>query len=189
MKLKKINYFDTVIYIIYIISIGYFLFNKDYKNVGLPTIAFIINLILKWAYSKNFLILDSSLYIVGSLFILFCLVFGSSFRLYDSIKHYDDFLHFWSGFITIKIGFNIIKIVEISNFTNKLLIVILLFFFAMWFASVCEIIEYSLDTLFKMNTQQGGLTDTIHDMIDALFGSIIMIIYYIKKYKHIINPI
>ena len=119
---KKINYFDTVICIIYIISIGYFLFNKDYKNVGLPTIAFIINLILRWVYSKNFLILDSSLYIVGSLFILFCLVFGSSFRLYDSIKHYDDFLHFWSGFITIKIGFNIIKIVEISNFTNKLLI-------------------------------------------------------------------
>jgi hypothetical protein len=51
----------------------------------------------------------------------------------------------------------------------------------MGFASVCEIIEYSLDTLFKMNTQQGGLTDTMHDMIDALFGSIIMIIYYIKK--------
>ena len=109
MRLKKINYFDTTICIIYLASIGYFLFNKDYKNAALPTVAFIINLILRWAYSKNLLILDNSLYIVGSLFILFCLVFGSSFRLYDSIKHYDDFLHFWSGFITVKIFFNIIK--------------------------------------------------------------------------------
>ncbi len=181
MKFKKINYFDIVICIIYIISIGYFLFNKDYKNVALPTVAFVINLIIRFAYSKNFIILDSSLYIVGSLFILFCLVFGSSFRFYDSIKHYDDFLHFWSGFITVKIGFNIIKIVKVSNFTSKLLAVILLFFFTMGFASVCEIVEYTLDTLFKMNTQQGGLTDTMNDMIDALFGSIIMIIYYIKK--------
>lgn len=57
----------------------------------------------------------------------------------------------------------------------------------MGFASICEIVEYSLDTIFKMNTQQGGLTDTMNDMIDALFGSIIMIVYYIKKYKHIIT--
>lgn len=90
----KINYFDTAY--LYNISSFHriFLFNKDYKNAALPTVAFIINLILRWAYSKNLLILDNSLYIVGSLFILFCLVFGSSFRLYDSIKHYDDFCTF-----------------------------------------------------------------------------------------------
>ena len=74
---------------------------------------------------------------------------------------FDDFLHFWSGFITVKIGFTIIKTIEISNFNSKLLVIILLFFFAMGFASICEIVEYSLDTIFKMNTQQGGLTDTI----------------------------
>ena len=181
MKLKKLNYFNAVIYILYIISIGYFLFNKDYGNAGLSTVAFIINLILRWIYSKNFILLDNSLYIVGSLFILFCLVFGSSFGLYDKINHYDDFLHFWSGFITVKIGFNIIKFVGINNFNNKLLVVILLLFFAMGFASICEIVEYSLDTLFKMDTQKGGLTDTMHDMLDALIGSILMIIYYIRK--------
>ena len=47
MRLKKINYFDTTICIIYLASIGYFLFNKDYKNAALPTVAFIINLILR----------------------------------------------------------------------------------------------------------------------------------------------
>ena len=180
---KKINYFNIIIYSVYIIYIGYFLFSKDYTNSSLCTIAFIINLILRWIYYKNFIILDNSLYIVGSLFILFCLVFGSSFKFYDSIKHYDDFLHFWSGFITVKIGFNIIKALEVNLFNKSLLVVILLFFFAMGFASICEIIEYSLDTFFKMNTQKGGLTDTIQDMIDALFGSILMIIYYIKKYN------
>lgn len=181
MKSKIINFFNIILYTIYIISIGYFLFNKDYTSAGLSTVAFVINLILTWIYSKNFIVLDNSLYIVGSLFILFCLVFGSSFKFYDSIKHYDDFLHFGSGFITIKIGFNIIKFVEVSNYINKLLVIVLLFFFAMGFASICEIIEYLLDTIFKTSTQKGGLTDTMHDMIDALLGSIIMLVYYIRK--------
>lgn len=181
MKSKKIKYFNLFLYIIYIFSIAYFLLNKDYSYAGLSTIALFINLIISWIYIKNYFILDNSLYTVGSLFILFCLVFGSSFNLYDKIKYYDDFLHFWSGFITVKIGFNIIKTIGIKNFNNKLLLIILLFFFSMGFASICEIIEYYLDTLFKMNTQQGGLTDTMHDMRDALLGSLIMIIYYIKN--------
>lgn len=181
MKLKKISYFNIFIYTMYIISIGYFLLNKNYTNAGLCSVAFIINLILRWLYSKKLAILDTSLYIVGSLFIFFCLVLGSSFKFYDMIKHYDDFLHFWSGFISVKIGFNIIKAIKINTSNYKLLTVILLFFFAMGFASVCEILEYGLDSLFKMNTQAGGLKDTMHDMIDALLGSIIMIIYYLKK--------
>ena len=181
MKSKKISYFNILLSIAYILSIIYFLFKKDYTDAGLCGAAFIINLILRYAYYKNLIILDKSLYIVGSLFIFSCLVLGSSFKLYDKINHYDDFLHFWSGFISIKIGYNIIKHIEINSSNNKLLVVILLFFFAMGFASVCEIIEYTLDTSFKMNTQKGGLTDTMHDMIDALIGSILMIIYYIRK--------
>ena len=97
------------------------------------------------------------------------------------IKHYDDFLHFWSGFIAVKIGFNILRFIKVNKFIHKVLIIILLFFFAMGFASICEIIEYGLDTIFKMNTQKGGLPDTMQDMIDSLLGCIIMIIYYIRK--------
>ena len=181
MKSKKVSYFNIILFIAYIISIIYFLFKKDYTNAGLCGAAFIINLIFRYAYYKNLIILDKSLYIVGSLFIFFCLVLGSSFKFYDIIKHYDDFLHFWSGFITVKIGFNIIKTIKSRKYINKLLIIMLLFFFAMGFASICEIIEYSLDTIFKMNTQTGGLRDTMQDMIDALMGSVIMIIYYIRK--------
>lgn len=181
MKLKKISYFNIFIYTIYIISIGYFLLNKNYTNASLCSVAFIINLILRWLYSKKLSILDTSLYIVGSLFIFFCLVLGSSFKFYDMIKHYDDFLHFWSGFIAVKIGFNILRFIKVNKFIHKVLIIILLFFFAMGFASICEIIEYGLDTIFKMNTQKGGLPDTMQDMIDSLLGCIIMIIYYIRK--------
>ena len=168
MKSKKVSYFNIMLYIAYIVSIIYFLFKKDYTNAGLCTVAFIINLIILYAYYKNLIILDKSLYITASLFIFSCLVLGSSFKLYDIIKYYDDFLHFWSGFITVKIGFNIIKTIKSRKYINKLLIIMLLFFFSMGFASICEIIEYSLDTIFKMNTQAGGLSDTMQDMIDAL---------------------
>ena len=181
MKSKKVSHFNIILFIAYILSIIYFLFKKDYTNAGLCTVVFIINLIILYAYYKNLIILDKSLYITASLFIFSCLVLGSSFKLYDIIKHYDDFLHFWSGFITVKIGFNIIKTIKSRKYINKLLIIMLLFFFSMGFASICEINEYALETMFKMNTQAGGLSDTMQDMIDALIGSVIMIIYYIRK--------
>ena len=181
MRLKKINYFNIILYTMYIISIGYFLLNKNYTNASLCSVTFIFNLILRYLYSKNLPILDTNLYVIGSLFIFFSLVLGSSFKLYDIVNHYDDFLHFGSGFLTVKIGFNIIKNIKASDFINKLLVIILLFFFAMGFASIFEIIEYGLDTIFNMNTQKGGLTDTMQDMIDSLLGCIIMIVYYIRK--------
>lgn len=174
--------FNVLIFTIYILSIIYFLFKKDYSGASLSFISLVISIVLSFIYKKNIEELDFSLYIVLNLFVLASFVFGSSYKLYDKIKYYDDFLHFWSGFISVKIGWNIFKYIKLENI-NRILLFIILLLFAMGIASICEISEYLLDTIFKMETQSGGLKDTMHDMIDAFIGAILMLIYLFKKYN------
>ena len=55
--------------------------------------------------------------------------------------------------------------------------------FTMGLASLWEVAEFSLDSLFGMNTQIGGLSDTMIDMIDEIAGGIISIPYFLIKIK------
>jgi hypothetical protein len=181
MKDKKINIFKILLYTVYIFSIAFFAFKSEYGKVGLSALCLVITFILSRAYSKNLAILDINLYIVGNLFILSSFLLGSSYGLYDKIKHYDDFLHFVSGFISVKIGWNILKVTKEKNIVSKILIFIVIFFFSMGVSGACELSEYILDTLFNMDTQPGGLKDTMQDMIDSLVGAFMMIRYYYKK--------
>jgi hypothetical protein len=186
MKDKKINIFKILLYAIYLFSVVFFMFKSEYGKVGLSLLCLVIVFILSKIYSKNLAILDRSLFIASNLFILFSFLLGSCYNLYDKIKYYDDLLHFISGFISVKIGWNMLSIVKNTDVNNnKLLIFIIILFFSMGISSICELSEYALDVLFKMDTQSGGLKDTMHDMIDALAGSCIMILYYTKsKFKN-----
>ncbi len=180
MKNKNINIFKILLYAIYLFSAVFFMFKSEYGKVGLSLLCLIIIFILNKIYSKNLAVLDRNLFIASNLFILFSFLLGSCYNLYDKIKYYDDFLHFISGFISVKIGWNILASLKNIN-NNKLLVFVVILFFSMGISSICEISEYALDVLFKMHTQSGGLKDTMHDMIDALAGSCIMILYYTKN--------
>ncbi|MGL6106453.1 hypothetical protein [Romboutsia sp.] len=183
MNSKKIKTFNYIMYIIYVFSIIYFAFNKNYSGAGLSTTSLVITFCLNKAYKKKIKPLDSSLYVVANLFVLFAIVLGSSYELYDKIKYYDDFLHFWSGFISVKIGWNLLNTIEVNPTKNKFIFFVIIFLFAMGISSIFEIGEFVLDTVFKMNTQAGGLKDTMQDMIDSLLGGLIMITYYFRKIK------
>ena len=135
----------------------------------------------KYKYSKNYPIIDKSLLIFGNLFILSSFVLGSCYNLYDKIKIYDDFLHFGSGFISVKIGWNILNFLNIQNSSSKITILILILFFGIGISSFFEIVEYTLDVLFGKHTQVGALKDTMQDMIDALIGGIIIIWYFLEE--------
>ena len=181
MKNKKINIFKVLLYAVYIFSIIFFVFKSEYGKVGLSTLCLVITFVLGKLYSKNLAILDRNLFIIGNLFILSSFLLGSCYGFYDKIKLYDKFLHFWSGFISVKIGWNILKVTKDKNIISKILIFFVIFFFSMGVSAVCELYEYILDVLFNMNTQPGGLKDTMQDMINALIGALIMITYYYKK--------
>jgi uncharacterized membrane protein YjdF len=182
MNNKKLKVFRWVLYIIYIISIGYFLIKKNFASAGMSTFCLVVTLILTMLYYRKVEILDTSLYVVLNLFIFFSILLGSSYDLYQ-INHYDDFLHFWSGVIGLKIGYNALKALQVTGRRNKIIFLVVIFLVGMGISSIFEIVEYSMDTLFGANTQAGGLKDTMHDMIDSLLGAIIMVIYYINKLR------
>ena len=94
-------------------------------------------------------------------------------------------MHFWSGFITVKIGWNILNFLNIQNSSSKIIILVLILFFGLGISGLLEIIEYLLDVVFGKDTQSGGLKDTMQDMIDALVGGLIMSGYYLRKIKKI----
>lgn len=184
MNSKAISKFNYFICLIYLFSIMFFAFNKNYEGGSLSLLSLVITVILYKAYKKDIKILDNYLYIVINLFILSSFVLGSSYKLYDKIKYYDDFLHFWSGFISVKLGWHLLDILEVNNIKHKMIFFTVLILFAMGISSICEIVEFLLDNIWGMKTQVGGLKDTIHDMIDSFLGGFIMIIYYYRKIKN-----
>ncbi|WP_394863219.1 hypothetical protein [Paraclostridium bifermentans] len=181
MNKNSLKIFKSLLYAIYIFSIGYFLFNKDYGKVSISFLCLIILYILTKAYIKNFYVIDTPLYVVGNIFVLFSFLIGSCYGMYDIFKPYDSFLHFWSGFISLKIGWNILKYYNTPTLTDKILFFIVIFFFSLGVSGLCEIVEYLLDQFFNMTTQAGGLKDTMQDMIYAMIGAFLMVIYYIRK--------
>lgn len=181
MNKNSLKIFRYLLYAIYIFSISYFLFTKDYGKSSISFLCLIILFILTKAYVKNFYVIDTPLYVVGNLFVLFSFLIGSCYGIYDIFKPYDSFLHFWSGFISLKICWNILKYYNPPNLIDKILFFIVIFFFSLGVSGLCEIVEYLLDRFFNMTTQAGGLKDTMQDMMYAMTGAFLMIIYYIRK--------
>lgn len=183
---KSTSYINIILYIIYIGSIGFFAYTKSFGNIGLSLACLIGTFILSIFNKKYSAQLNDNLYITLVLFIMFSSLLGSCYRFYDIINHYDDFLHIWSGFISVSTAYSLLIIFNTSDIVNKInkyFIAIYLFVFVIAVAGLWEIMEFSIDTLFGLHTQAGGLTDTMIDMIDGLLGSIIMIPFTMKKLK------
>lgn len=186
MSTKNSKKFKWLIYLIYIFSVVYFLFKGDNTKAVISFISLVIAYIISKLYFKNFNVIDTPLYIIGNLFIVASFLVGSCYGMYDIFKPYDSVLHFISGFITVKIGWNILKYIFVTpprNSLDRLLFFIVIFFFSLGVSGICEIAEYLLDQFLNMTTQSGGLKDTMQDMMYAISGALLMIIYYVKRYK------
>lgn len=178
---------NLALIIAYIFSTVYFFINKDIGSAAISIACLLGTIILYIVNQRNNKLIDNNLYIVLVLFILFSSLLGTCYRFYDIINHYDDFLHVWSGFISVSAAFAILNYFikdEVVIKMSKFFIAIYLFMFSMGVASLWEIMEFLLDTFCGLNTQAGGLTDTVVDMIDALVGSIIMVPIIIRKIKN-----
>ena len=177
-----IKIFNIILRVIYVLSGLYFLtINLNLLNVLLCAFCFIGSLLLGYLRKKS-IIRTYGLSIVSDLFLFFSTILGTCYGFYGLINGYDDFLHVWSGFIAVAMAFNLLLITNKDDLNvSKLFVIIYLFMFSMGVASLWEICEFSIDNLLGMNTQAGGLNDTMVDMIDGLIGTVIMILFYLKR--------
>lgn len=182
-KKKVLSYISKLIFIIYLVSIVYFIFFNKVESIVFALASLIGTVILIYLNKKFDKLFDTSLIITLVIFIFFAGLLGSSFRFYDNIKNYDDFLHIWSGFIACSgayVLFNCFANMEINSRERKIFFVIYMFMFSMGVASIWELIEFFSDQVFHTNCQVGSLVDTMMDMFDCFIGSIIMISCYAK---------
>lgn len=177
------KYITILLLIIYLGSIAIFVKDKNTMNILIASICTVGTIILYFVHKKYTRLIDNNLYIVSALFVMISSLLGSCYGFYN-INHYDDFLHLWSGLITVSIAFSIMTFFHSDNDLkkiNKYFIIIYLFMFSMGVASLWEISEFLIDRFLGMNMQVGGLVDTMIDMIDALVGAIIMLPFIYKK--------
>lgn len=169
----------------YTLSLIYFIFYGQMYQITPCFCSLLTTLFIKLIYKK---FID----IFSPILILFIIVFtfaasylGSSLDFYG-IHHYDDLMHFSSGVLTTLFAydlFHLLNVNPVSASFSRRLIIAFVFFFSMAVAGLWEISEFLIDDFFTANMQAGGLTDTMMDMINAFFASIITILFYELVYK------
>lgn len=182
MKKNTVKYINILIYTIYLVSGVFFITKKDFSSLFITAGCLVGTFILSFINKKYNKLLDNALYIGIIIFIMISSLLGTCYNFY-SINHYDDFLHLVSGGLSCVVAWSIFKYFNIESQQKLIFLAIFVFMFNMGVASLWEILEFLLDTFLGMNTQAGGLTDTVIDMIDALIGSIITIPFIIKYSK------
>ena len=116
------------------------------------------------------------------IFILLSLFLGKALNFYHIIPYWDRILHFLSGFLTAKMGFEIYIKLK-GNTINKTLTILFCILFASACASVWEIWEFFSDILFKTNAQNNSLNDTMWDIILGTSSSFLYAFFFCKKRK------
>ena len=178
--LKALN---ILLYIFYIFSVGFFIVKYKYNYSLICAGCIIGTYLLRVGNKKYGYLFNDLLIIMIDLFIMFSLALGTSYGLYK-INHYDDFLLIWSGFIASSVAFVVINVFteqEDRKNLKKAFLFIFIFMFSMAVASLWEILEFTIDQIWAINCQAGGLNDTMIDMIDGLVGTTIITPFLIRK--------
>ncbi|WP_434799012.1 hypothetical protein [Terrisporobacter vanillatitrophus] len=184
--MKKINilkWLNILLCLFYGLSVVYLIFAKKYNYAAICTGCIMLTYILRLANKKFDYLFNDMLIIMLDLFILFSLVLGTSYGLYK-INHYDDILHIWSGAIGSMVAYTIINVYtknEDRKNIKKVFFFIFISMFSLAIVGLWEILEFTLDLLFKINCQAGGLNDTMIDMVDGLIGTVMITPFLLHK--------
>ncbi len=173
--MKKINNIIIAIITIisYIIALKY-LKNKEYIDF-LKTILILPTMLIIKIRKIN---LNTNIKFAYLIFIFFAYFLGVIINLYDKIIFYDTLMHFISGIFTAYLALNIIK-----N-ENKIIKILFILGFVSLIATTWEIFEYTSSIIFNVDPQkvvETGINDTMKDIIVALLGGILVVIFTNKK--------
>jgi len=151
------------------------------------------------------------LQIIVTVFIIAHCVLGEIYRWYDYIPLYDKILHITAGAVIAILGFSIVygfsKDEAGRMKLSPFFIALFSFCFALALLAIWEIFEYSMDSIFGWNMQrymnefteteidgviywitsnpQGGLVDTMEDIIVGVIGAAVFSVIgglWVKKH-------
>ncbi len=156
-----------------LITLIYGLYSKQYITVfnSLLTALCIISFTI---FNKKFSMFNAKIYYSIIIFIMLAVFMGRTLKFYNFIFFWDKILHFTSGFILFAIGKKVYVKLN-GDVENSRLMDWFAILFAVASAGVWEFYEFFIDCTAHISAQ-GGLTDTMLDMLagtaSALFGLI-----------------
>lgn len=119
------------------------------------------------------------------LFIFFSDFLGCVVNLYNTVSWYDTVVHFSSGIFTFLVGLFIFNRIDKGD-TNVWIKAIFGISVVCLIAVMWEIFEFGSDVILGLNLQHSsdtGVVDTMVDMIAALGGGMVSLVYYLVRSK------
>jgi hypothetical protein len=121
--------------------------------------------------------------LLAVIFVYASLYLGEVHGYYLKYWWWDMFLHAGSGLILGIFGFLLVYVIneheDLEMHMKPGFVALFAFMFALGMGTLWEITEFALDQLLGMNTQGGGLVDTMSDLIiDGIGALIISILGY-----------
>lgn len=183
-NVEKIEKIFLIFYWISIsISLVISIYIGDIANIGMNFFVFFLTILPKLLQKKFKFNLISEITLMYLLFTYAAIFLGTMHGAYGMFGWWDTMLHTLSGVFIGYIGFLVIIFFNDSKKIplnmSPLFIALFAFTFAITAGAIWEIYEFSVDTLFGMNTQHSidtGVLDTMKDIITdtagALFASI-----------------
>ena len=162
----------------------YFIKEKDYSRVYTGALIYLV-IFLPCLLEKTKYKFNAKYKFIYSVFVLLGDFLGSIVNLYKYLWWFDLFVHFLSGVLTVVGAYYILERSKYKNISGFIEFIYVIGFVTLIGMS-WEIIEYTMDVVFKLNLQHSietGVADTMEDMIIALVGGIIGYLCY-KKKKH-----
>jgi len=166
-----------------VVTAIYFIGVSEYEKLFRIGLTFITIVGVYLLYIKSFLKGAKIIYYINLFFVFLSMYLANILNFY-SIPNYDKFLHLLSGAIIAIIGY-ILYLYLTNEKTRKDMHTLMPFIFVIIFstaaAGLWEIWEFTTDSLFGLNAQNGSLTDTMWDII---CGTIVGIITAIPIYLY-----
>lgn len=149
-------------------------------------IVFIITFFVDYLNLK-YLKINKTIIAIVYFYCIFSLVLGSMWNFYDNIEWWDILMHILSGVILGIIGSLIFDNYSHKSKTSNSIRFLFVLGIACTGGILWEMYEFTVDTLFKLDTQLSsvsGVRDTMWDLITDFLGGLIAGFYFIKIKKN-----
>lgn len=187
---------------------------RHIAHIGLCVTGFVTINIPAFIQRKFKIYIPSILQLIAVLLIYAHFILGEIFRAYDHLMWFDKTLHVLNGLAFALLGFSMVNLLNNSYDHHKRLSPFFVAFFSFCFclavSYVWELLEFSIDSIFKINmqrwkdglvdigsgvnahTQGTGLIDTMIDMLVMMLGGVLVcVVGYIslKTKKDLFNKL
>ena len=119
--------------------------------------------------------------IIFLIFLFISSILGSLFHFYEFVDYFDKFAHLLSGIVTAILGIIMLKKWRIKSKHQLSFDIILMNILSLAIASAWEIYEFVASKALNSDLQRvgaSGVTDTVHDIIIATVGSLMVSVMY-----------